>query len=63
MQRRDAAWISGLLPLLLAALRPQPALGPPVVTVIGNNQYVGPALGPLGESPYRGRDHVFHLGM
>ena len=63
LQRRDVAWTSGLFPLLLAALRPQPALGPPVVTVIGSNQYVGPALGPLGESPYRGRDHVFHLGM
>jgi len=62
LQRRDVAWTSGLFPLLLAALRPQPALGPPVVTVIGSNQYVGPALGPLGESPYRGRDHVFHLG-
>ena len=48
--------------LLLLSFPPQSVWAPPIVSYI-NQKYVGPALGTLGDYPYQGRDHVFHLGM
>jgi hypothetical protein len=46
---------------LCLGLALQRAWAPPIVTTTNPN-YIGPALGPLGESPYQGPDNVFHLG-
>ena len=46
---------------LCLALVLQQVWAPPVVTTTNPN-YIGPALGPVGDSPYQGKDHVFHLG-
>ena len=45
---------------LLLALVPG-SVSPPLVSTMNGN-YIGPALGPQGESPYIGRDNVFHIG-
>jgi hypothetical protein len=47
---------------LCLVLAVQQARAPPMATTINPN-YIGPALGPVGENPYQGKDSVFHLGV
>ena len=47
---------------LCLVLAVQQVRAPPLATTTNPN-YIGPALGPVGESPYQGKDSVFHLGV
>ena len=61
MPRAAEARLASRVALLLLAFAPRTTRAPPIVTTT-DDSYIGPHWPKERPSPYRGRDHVFHLG-